>query len=122
MSACDDWGDETNSVFGTSRYVWEAQFDRRGPVIEFWTVPNDGRLATGDWRFVRLGSRLGAFYRDRGLIVANSIPAQSPVARRPSPVARRPSPVARRQSPVASRPSPVARGALDMQCREVCFT
>ena len=24
MSGCDDWGDETNSILGTSRYVWEA--------------------------------------------------------------------------------------------------
>ena len=23
MSGCDDWGDETNSFFVTSRYVWE---------------------------------------------------------------------------------------------------
>jgi len=27
-----------------------SQFDRRGPVIEFWTVPNDWRLAAGDGR------------------------------------------------------------------------
>src|SRR5690242_1237869 len=41
MSSCDDRGDETNSICGTKRYVWEANFDRRSGPPPKRTVPNE---------------------------------------------------------------------------------
>ena len=41
MSGCDDWGDETNSFFGTSRYVWEAKLTDGAPADQNGTVPNE---------------------------------------------------------------------------------
>ena len=34
MSGCDDWGDETNSFFVTSRYVWKAIRRTERPLTE----------------------------------------------------------------------------------------
>ena len=41
MSGCDDWGDETNSFFVTSRYVWEANSTDGAPADQNGTVPNE---------------------------------------------------------------------------------
>jgi len=65
-----------------------SQFDRRGPVIEFWTVPNDGRLATGDWRLAtgdwrlatgdgRRATEPGCYSRRSGLGRGRRFPPES---------------------------------------------
>jgi len=41
MLGCDDWGDETNSFFVTSRYVGEANSTDGAPADQNGTVPNE---------------------------------------------------------------------------------
>jgi len=65
MSGCDDWGDETNSFFVTSRYVWKAIRRTERPLTE--TAPC---LTSHFGRFDldrRIGARFGPAMMPRNI-------------------------------------------------------